>query len=291
MQLCLLPFTSVRWAKHDQITVCACSSLLDYRWGNSNAICGILVRGACFIKSVIRHHSTTEPKCNAPELICLYGWILIMFVKVDGCFLIEVVLIIRKWGKMYPWNLHLNVLLKVFSKGFGNSSRFAWNAVCEWSFNWFTELNTKMWFIFVWYVLNSHPQLLLYFWCGSIVYHLTYWWTVIYICDFCDKKLYLPISIVRLKCTGWVNMPDTLKIVYNQSHRTRAWHPRNNLKPKEKVKDLCNLVSATSYRSLLFNGSCQEVQTMHGHFAKLHNLTEPAVLYSQLLLVDRFLKT
>lgn len=66
MQLCLLPFPSVCRAKRDQIALCSCSSVLDHRWGHTNAICCFLVRGAHFIKLAVHHHPTTS--------VCQRAW-------------------------------------------------------------------------------------------------------------------------------------------------------------------------------------------------------------------------
>jgi len=77
VQLCLLPFPSVCRAKWDKVSLCACTSFLDHRRGDSDAICCFLVGGTCFfvlVRSVsihlaLYHHKHLSLSCYRQELL------------------------------------------------------------------------------------------------------------------------------------------------------------------------------------------------------------------------------
>lgn len=72
VQLCLLPFPPPSRRERHQITICSCSSLLNYRWRDPDAIYCFLVRSSCIFK-LLGYQCIGG--CIGVMLVCQDAWI------------------------------------------------------------------------------------------------------------------------------------------------------------------------------------------------------------------------
>lgn len=72
VQLCLLPFPPPSRRERHQITICSCSSLLNYRWRDPDAIYCFLVRSTCIFK-LLGYQCIGG--CIGVMLVCQDAWI------------------------------------------------------------------------------------------------------------------------------------------------------------------------------------------------------------------------
>jgi hypothetical protein len=129
MQLCLLPFTSVCRAKWDKVSLCACTSVLDHRWGDANAICCFLVGGTCFFVLIISISIHLALNLHKHLSLYSYGWLLLRWMLVLKCSNKRMGVWWMKKSVLIGCSKTSHVLSSTFPKRFGNWLKGSWISV------------------------------------------------------------------------------------------------------------------------------------------------------------------